>query len=344
MLLAACSQQAPEEAEAPPTESIGSVERLNPAINALIPESAVIERVATGFMFTEGPLYMPDGYLLFSDVVGNVIYRWSPEGGPVEWRRPGGFDGAEWPQGSYIGSNGIIRDKEGRILVCEHGNHRITRTDADGKVTVIVDSYQGKRLNSPNDVAFKSDGALYFTDPPYGLPKQDEDENKELAFNGVYRLNPVDPGGELTLLNDQMTRPNGLAFSPDEKYLYVANSDEAKRVWMRYPVQPDGKLGAGEVFHDATASPDAGLPDGMKVDAQGNLYCTGPGGVWIFSPDGTHLGTIKLPEQPANVGWGKAAATNAEGALAAGEEAKVLYITAVTSVYRIPTSVAGKLP
>jgi gluconolactonase len=218
-------------------------------------------------------------------------------------------------------------DAQGRLIICEHGNGRVTRFEQDGKLTVLAAKYQGKRLNSPNDAVFKSDGTLYFTDPPYGFVKQDEDPKKELKFNGVYRLKDE----KLELLVKDMTRPNGIAFSPDEKVLYVANSDPAKKIWMRFDVAADGRPANGKVFFDVTAETAEGLPDGMKVDQKGNLYCTGPGGVWIFSPQGKHLGTIKPPEVPANCAWGDA-------------DARTLYMTARTGLYRVKLGVAGPRP
>jgi gluconolactonase len=217
----------------------------------------------------------------------------------------------------------------------------VTRLEKDGSITVLADRYQGKRLNSPNDAVYKSDGGLYFTDPPYGLPKQDEDPAKELKFNGVYRLNP---DGTLLLLTSELSRPNGLAFSPDEKVLYVANSDPARKIWMRYEVKADGTLGAGSVFFDATSRQEDGLPDGMKVDTNGNLYCTGPGGIWVFSPQGKHLGTIHPPQTPSNLAWGKYANTHAQSPLAKGEKADTLYITARTAIYRVRLAASGLVP
>jgi gluconolactonase len=196
--------------------------------------------------------------------------------------------------------------------------------DDELNVTVLLDSYNGKKFNSPNDVVYRSDGTLYFTDPPYGLPAQDEDPRKELPFNGVYKL----AGGKVELLVDNMKRPNGLAFSPDEKTMYVANSEEKYRMWMRFDVQPDGTLSNGSVFADVTDSPDEGLPDGLKIDVQGNIWATGPGGVWVFSPDGKHLATINTPEIPANLAW--------------GDDGRTLYITANSSVYRLRTLVMGQ--
>ena len=205
---------------------------------------------------------------------------------------------------------------------------------------MLADRYEGKRLNSPNDVIVKSDGSIFFTDPPYGLQKQDDDPKKELKFNGLYRIS----GSKLELLTAELSRPNGLAFSPDEKFLYIANSDPARKVWMRYPVEPNGALGSGTIFQDVTSDNRDGLPDGMKADKKGNLYCSSPGGIRIFSPEGKHLGTITLPEVPHNCAWGKYSTDAASAGLAANEEADTLYITARPSVYRVRMKVAGIRP
>ncbi|MCL4402786.1 MAG: SMP-30/gluconolactonase/LRE family protein [Acidobacteria bacterium] len=306
---------------------VGKIARVDPAINQIVPASARIEKLAGGFGFTEGPVWIHEGYLLFSDIPNNVIRKWTPDGKVVLFRKPGGFSGTGAPAGAFIGSNGLTLDKQGRLVICEHGNRRVTRLEKDGKLTVLAATYEGKRLNSPNDAVCKSDGALYFTDPPYGLVKEDQDPGKELKFNGVYRL----AGGKLQLLHSDLTRPNGLAFSPDEKFLYVANSDAQRKIWMRFDVRPDGTLANGRVFFDVTKQTADGLPDGMKVDQKGNLYCSGPGGIWIISPEGKHLGTIQPPETPANCGWG-------------GADGKTLYITARTGLYRINLLNAGIRP
>ncbi len=341
LLLAACQTKKVEQTTTPAESSIGSIERIDPALDAIVPVSARIEKIGSGFGFTEGPIYMREGYLLFSDIPENVIRKWTPEGGVVDFRRPSGYDGTDAPKGALIGSNGLTCDREGRLVICEHGNRRVTRLEKDGKLTVLAAKYQGKRLNSPNDLVYKSDGSLYFTDPPYGLPKLDEDPKKELKFNGVYRLSP---DGKLILLTKELTRPNGLGFSPDEKYLFVDNSDEARKIWMKFEVKPDGTLGEGKVFADATSNKEPGLPDGLKLDVNGNLYGTGPGGIWIFSPEGKHLGTIKLPETPANLTWGKFAKTNAEARMKPDEKATTLYITAQTGLYRLQLNAAGIRP
>lgn len=323
LMLSACAPKPAAEPETART-AVGSIARLDPAFDSLVPPSAQIEKLAGGFQFIEGPLWFPAGYLWFSDVVGNVVRQWSPDGKVIEILRPGGYDKNDAPPGSFIGPNGMIADKDGAVLLCQHGNRRIVRIGRDRGISVLVDRFEGKRLNSPNDLVYRSDGALYFTDPPYGLVKQDDDPAKELAFNGVFRLS----NGKLSVVVQDLTRPNGIAFSPDEKTLYVANSDEKRKLWMRYDVLPGGNVANGRVFFDVTAEKEDGLPDGMKVDSSGNLYCAGPGGVWVFSRDGKHLGTIKPPETPANCNW--------------GDDGKTLYITARTSLYRIKTAATGK--
>jgi gluconolactonase len=220
----------------------------------------------------------------------------------------------------------MVADKDGYVLLCQHTNRRIVRVAKDLQITPYIEKFEGKRFNSPNDLVYRSDGSLYFTDPPYGLLKQDDDPAKELKFNGVFRY----AGGKLQAVVKDLTRPNGLAFSPDEKTFYVSNSDEKRRIWMRYDVAANGTVSNGRVFADVTAEKEEGLPDGMKVDSQGNVYGTGPGGIWVFSADGKHLGTIKPPEQPANCGW--------------GDDGKTLYITARTGVYRLKLAVAGEKP
>jgi gluconolactonase len=306
----------------------GSVIRKDPALDKLIPANAAIEKIAGGFVFTEGPLWLRDGSLIFSDVPQNVIYRWTADGKTADWMRPSGYDKPEPPpKGAFVGSNGITMDAQGRVVICQHGNGQVVRREKDGKLTVLAAKYEGKRLNSPNDAVYAKDGSLYFTDPPYGFVGQDKDPKKELDFNGVFRLS----GSTLTLLTKELTRPNGLAFSPDQKVLYVANSDAARKIWMRYEVKADGTLGAGKVFADVTAEKADGLPDGLKVDSAGNVWATGPAGVWIFDPSGKHLGTVAPTEVPANCHWGDA-------------DGKTLYMTARTGVYRIRTNIAGIRP
>jgi gluconolactonase len=226
---------------------------------------------------------------------------------------------------NLIGSNGITLDKQGRIVFCQHGDRQISRLEKNGKRTVVASRYEGKRLNSPNDLVYKSDGSLYFTDPTAGLRLQDKDPAKELPFNGVYRL----VKGKVELLSKEFARPNGIAFSPDEKYLYV--NDTTKKIIMRFDVQPHGGVTNGQVITDMTSDTAPGAPDGMKVDQKGNIYCTGPGGFWIMSPDGKHIATVKTKELPANLNWGD-------------DDGKTLYLTARTGLYRIRLNIAGVRP
>lgn len=325
-LLAGCSS-APTSAPGPAaaTSGGGSIVRLDPSFDSLVPKDAVIEKVAGGFEFTEGPLWRPEGVVWFSDVTGNVLRSVTPAGQvTVLMQKAGGESTA--PPGSFIGPNGMIADKDGYVLLCQHTNRRIVRVRKDLSVTPYIEKFEGKRFNSPNDLVYRSDGTLYFTDPPYGLLKQDDDPAKELKFNGVFRY----ANGKLTAEIKDLTRPNGLALSPDGKTLYVANSDPQKRIWMRYDVAPDGSTSNGRLFADVTAEKEEGLPDGFKVDSLGNIWTSGPAGIWVFSPDGKHLGTLKTPELPANCNW--------------GDDGKTLYITAVKSVYRIKTAVMGEKP
>jgi gluconolactonase len=322
-LFAGCSSAPMPAPVVPETHGMGNIVRLDPALDFLVPRDAQIEKVAGGFQFTEGPLWRPGGLLWFSDVTGNVVRSLTPDGKvQVLIQNAGGQTNA--PAGSFVGPNGMIADKEGTVLLCQHTNRRIVRVAKDLTMTPVLEKFEGKRFNSPNDLVYKSDGSLYFTDPPYGLLKQDDDPAKELKFNGVFRYG----GGKLQLVIQDLSRPNGIAFSPDEKTLYVANSDEKRKVWMRYDVAEDGTVSNGRVFADVTNETEGGLPDGMKIDSQGDVYATGPGGVWVFSSEGKHLGTIKPPEIPANCNW--------------GDDGTALYITARTSVYRVKLAVAGK--
>ncbi len=324
---ASCGGSQPEQvAETPPPDpGAGSVLRVDPALDAIVPADYRIEKLSGGFVFTEGPVWVRDGsYLLFSDLRGNAIHKWDPDEGLSTFMDPV-FEGDS--EGRSVGSNGLNIDPEGRLILCEHGNRRISRIEADGSLTVLVDSYQGNRLNSPNDSAFKSDGWLYFTDPPYGLAQLEDDPARELDFNGIYRLSPT---GELELLERNQSRPNGIAFSPDEETLYVANSDGSNKVWMAYDVQEDGTLSNGRVFFDVNSETAGGAADGLKVDKAGNIFATGPGGVWIFDPTGKHLGTIQPDEVPANVAW--------------GDEGRTLYMTARTGLYRIALTTEGAIP
>jgi gluconolactonase len=321
-------------------QNAGQVIRLDSALDALIPAGAQIEKVADGFGFLEGPVWVhagKPGYLIFSDIPANEIKKWDPQGGKVStYLEKSGFTGADPGDAGYqlnnghavvtlYGSNGITLDKQGRVTYCTHGDRDVVRVEKDGKRTVLADRFEGKRLNSPNDLVYKSDGSLYFTDPPFGLRKLADDPKKELPFAGVYLL----AKGKLSVVNKDFGAPNGLAFSPDEKYLYV--DDSFTKTYWRFDVQPDGTLTNKTLLVDASSSKDAGVPDGMKIDKQGNIYAAGPGGVWVISPDGKHLGTIRPPENPANLAWGDA-------------DAKTLYFTAVTGLYKLRVNIPGIRP
>src|SRR5215468_1745121 len=299
--------------------------RKDPTLDTIISPDAKIEKLAGGFQFTEGPVWVRDGgYLLFSDPNNNLIYRWSEEDGVSVYRTHSGYSGMDIGDYGQPGSNGLTLDAEGRLTINEHGNRRVTRLEKNGQLTVLADGYDGKRLNSPNDLVYRSDGTLYFTDPPFGLPKFFEDRRKELPFSGVYCLR----NGELKLVSKSLSGPNGLAFSPDEKYLYVDNWDEKRKVILRYEVQADGSLTNETTFFDATAESGEDAWDGLKVDIQGNVYGSGPGGLWILSPEGKHLGTISGSEHPHNLAWG-------------GGDNRTLYLAAQTGLYRIRLNVPG---
>ena len=276
------------------------------------------------FVFIEGPVWIRDeSRLLFSDVYANILYQWTEAEGANPLIDPV-FDGDPTGHRS-VGSNGLTLDAQGRLTILEHGNRLISRLEADGSRTTLVDSYQGKRLNSPNDGIYSTDGWLYFTDPSYGLEGVNTSPLKELDFNGIYRLSP---DGELELLYADQPAPNGIALSPDEMTLYVANS--GPMVWYAYDIGRQG-LSNPRIFYEVSdqTAPGAGAPDGMTVDLAGNLFAPGPGGVWVFAPDGTHLGTIQPDEVPANVGW--------------GEDGRTLYMTANTGLYRIRLTTEGPI-
>jgi gluconolactonase len=317
LLAAAASAQPPRS-----YPSLGKVVRENQKLDSLIEPGTQIEVLASGFEWTEGPVWDAKGqYLLFSDIPNNAVMKWSREKGVELYLKPAGYTGVA-NYGKEPGSNGLILDPQGRLISMEHGDRRVSRLEPGGGKVTLADRYEGKRLNSPNDGVLKSNGDLYFTDPPYGLPKRADDPLRELEFFGVYRL----AGGRLTLLTRELTRPNGIAFSPDEKTLYVAQSDPRRAIWMAYPVLPDGGIGEGRVFADVTAMVNdklPGLPDGMKVDRYGNLWATGPGGVHIYAPDGTRLGRLDTGEATANVAW--------------GDDGSTLYITADMYLCRIRT-------
>lgn len=303
--------------------------RNDPALDDIVSPAATIEKLAGGFLFTEGPVWVPrtadsDGHLLFSDPNANTIYRWSTDGQISVFRTKSGYTGPDVGDYGQPGSNGLALDREGRLTINEHGNRRVTRLEKTGAITVLADRYQGRRLNSPNDLVYRSDGVLYFTDPPFGLPKGHADPRKELAFSGVFAL----ANGELSVISTDLAGPNGLALSPDEKYLYVGNWDPKRKVVMRYEVKADGGLVNGRVFFDMTSAPGEDAIDGIKVDRRGNLYVSGPGGLWIISAEGTHLGTVAGPEHPHNMAWGD-------------DDGRTLYLTAQTGLYRLRVNVPG---
>jgi len=324
----ACSEVPPIE-EAAPDHGAGTVIRLAPELDSIVPSDYTIEKLEDGFEFIEGPVWIDDpGYLLFSDVRGDAIFQWAPGATTVPFLTPV-FNGPSPEEPRSIGPNGLTVDGERNLVILETGNRRVARMPlAGGARETLVDDFEGNRFNSPNDLVYHSSGSLYFTDPPYGLQGQDESLNKEIDFNGVYRL---DPDGTLTVLARDLSRPNGIAFSPDEKTLYVANTDPEQKVWMAYDVEEDESISNGRVFFDATNIDAPGGPDGMKVDVNGNLYCTGPGGIFILTPEGKHIGTIEVAEIPSNVAWGDG-------------DSKTLYITARTGLYRIGLDIQGLLP
>lgn len=307
---------------------LGKIVRLDPAFDRLVAPDAAVELLAEKkFEWSEGPVWdASKRRLLFSDIPRNMIWEWSEAGGLKKFLQPSGYTGTEPFTGHEPGSNGLTFNKAGELVLCQHGDRRLARWSG-GKFVTVVDEYQGKRLNSPNDLVIKSSGDIYFTDPPYGLPKGADDPAKELDFQGVYRFST---GGELTLLTRELSRPNGLAFSPDEQTLYVANSDPAKAIVMSYPVKSDGTLGSGKVFFDATKAAQEkqpGLPDGMKVSRDGTLWATGPGGVLVYSSAGKHLGTLATGVPTANLTF--------------GDDGSTLYITADKNLARLRTKVKG---
>ncbi len=303
------------------------VTRLDPAINAIVPTDAKLEKLADGFAFTEGPVWLPadGGNFLFSDPDNNRIYRWSPaDGGVSVYRTKSGYAGTDIGEYRQPGSNGLTLDAQGRLTICEHGNRRITRLEKNGVLTVIADRFDGKRFNSPNDLVYRSDGTLFFTDPFFGLPKFGEDPKRESPITGVYAVRD----GHVTLVTSELSGPNGIAFSPDEKFLYVGNWDDHRKVVMRYTLNPDGSAARGEVFADLTSDPGEDAIDGIKVDEHGDVFVSGPGGLWIFAPDGKRLALLRGPEYPHNLAWGDS-------------DYRTLYLAAQTGIYRLRLNTAG---
>jgi gluconolactonase len=300
-----------------------AVTRADPALDGIVPAGVRLERVAGGFEFTEGPVWTPDNALLFSSPNTNTIYRWTP-GVVTVFRPKSGYSGPDIGRYTQPGANGLTFDPGGRLVICQHGNRRILRVEPHGNVTVLADRYDGKRLNSPNDLVYRSDGALFFTDPPFGLPGGFADPKKELPFSGVFMVHD----GAVALVTEELEGPNGLAFSPDERYLYVGNWDPERKVVMRYELDSSGAVTDRRVLFDMTGADGDDAIDGLKVDQAGNLYVCGPGGIWVLSADGHHLGTLRLPESPHNLAWGD-------------HDARTLYVTAMTSVYRLRLAIPG---
>jgi gluconolactonase len=312
-------------------KNTGKIFTIDKDLDNIITPGASIEKVADGFSFTEGPVWHPQGYLLFSDPNTNTIYRYNPQNNNVTvYMSHSGYTGSDIGEYGQPGSNGLAIDKDGRLIIDQHGNRRVIRLERKGPVSILADNIDGKRFNSPNDVVVKSDGSIYFTDPPYGLPRFFDDPKKELDYQGVFMIKE----GKVQVVSKDLGGPNGLAFSPDEKYLYVTNWDirdihHTKTIW-RYEVQQDGTLKNGKIFFDFNFTGDEEALDGMKVDMEGNLFVSAPGGIWILDSKAKLLGKIVTPERPANMAWG-------------GEDGKTLYMTAHTSLYRMRVKTGGKL-
>ncbi|MGI0029846.1 MAG: SMP-30/gluconolactonase/LRE family protein [Nitrososphaera sp.] len=298
--------------------------RLDPRFDMLVPRDAVLEKIADGFAWVEGPVWnRKGGFLLFSDVPNNSIFKWKAGEGVSLFLKSSGYTGTEPFPGREPGSNGLAFDREGRLVFCQHGDRRISRLEKDGSRTTLVDRYLGKRINSPNDLVFRSNGDLYFTDPPFGLPQAFEDPQKEIDFQGVYRLST---DGKLALLTKEEA-PNGIAFSPDEKILYV--SDSKRTVWLAFDVGKDGTFSNRRVLFDGSevGKGKPGVADGMKVDAHGNIFGAAPGGLYVIAPDGKLLGRFDLGTATGNSAW--------------GEDGSTLFITSNTAVYRIRLHTKG---
>jgi len=301
LLLVLCSLFSCKVAEEKSAPTIGSIERLDPSLDQLINSSATIEILSDGYDWSEGPVWVESQkMLLFSDVPTNTVYKWTEQDSIQVFLKPSGYTGQTASNSKEEGSNGLALNTDGKLVLCQHGDRRLAVLDAplnspQSTFTTLAGTYEGKKFNSPNDVAVRRNGDYFFTDPPYGLP---ENVAQEIPFQGVYKLS----NGTVTLLVDTLTRPNGIALMPDEKTLVIANSDKAKAMWYVYDLNENDSLANGRIFHDATeaAKTESGLPDGLKIDSQGNVFATGPGGVWIFNRDAKLIGKIKLPEATAN--------------------------------------------
>lgn len=310
-------------------KDIGKIFTIDQELDHIIAPGTKIEKLADGFSFTEGPVWHPDGFLLFSDPNTNTIYRYNPTNHNVTvYVSHSGYTGSDIGEYHQPGSNGLAIDKEGRLVVAQHGNRQIIRHEKKGPVTILSNNINNKKFNSPNDLVIKSDGTIYFTDPPYGLPGTYNDPRKETEWQGVYMIR----NGQTVLVSKDLGGPNGLAFSPDEKYFYVTNWDirdihHTKTIW-RYEVMADGTLSNGKVFFDFNFTEDEEALDGLKIDREGNLFVSAPGGIWIINPSGKLLGKIVTPERPANMAW--------------GDDGKSLYLTAHSSIYKFRVQTGGK--
>ena len=301
--------------------------RLDPHFDKLVPVNVNVERIVSGRQWVEGPVWnRKEGYLLFSDIPANSVIKWQEGKGTSVFLKPSGYTGKAPFDGAEPGSNGLAFDPTGRLVLAEHGDRRIGRLESNGKKITLVDRFQGKRINSPNDLVFRSNGDLYFTDPPFGLPKSFDDPRKETPFQGVYKYSQ---GGKLALLTQDIKAPNGIAFSPDEKKLYISNADPANAVWMAFDVKVDGTIENGRVLFNATAwtKTKPGVPDGMKVDSEGNIFGAGPGGIHVISSLGKHLGSIETGVPTGNLAW--------------GEDGSTLFITSNTNVFRLKLTTRG---
>lgn len=327
LFIVALSQNlAAQPQPAQPVQEINVI-RLDPSFDKLVPLGVKVERIVSGRTWVEGPVWhRREKYLLFSDIPTNSIIKWQESQGTSVFLRPSGYTGKARFDGPEPGSNGLAFDAEGRLVSAEHGDRRIGRLEQNGKKITLVDRYQGQRINSPNDVVFKSNGDLYFTDPPFGLPKSHDDPRKETPFQGVYKYAK---DGKLTLLTKDIKAPNGIAFSPDEKKLYISNADPLNAVWLVYDVKADGTIENGKVLFNGTAwaKTKPGVPDGMKIDREGNIFGAGPGGIHVISPYGQHLGSIETGVPTGNLAW--------------GEDGSSLFITSNSNVYRLKLTTKG---
>jgi gluconolactonase len=309
------------------TLQVIGIVRLDRRFDKLVPPDVKIEVIASRHKWVEGPVWnRKEGYLLFSDIPNNSIFKWQEGKGESLFLKPSGYTGKAPFEGPEPGSNGLTYDLAGRLVLAEHGDRRVARLETNGRKTTLVDRYEAKRINSPNDVVFKSNGDLYFTDPPFGLPKSFDDPRKELPFQGVYKFSK---DGKLTLLTKDIKAPNGIAFSPDEKKLYISNADPSNAVWMVYDVKPDGTIANGKTLFNATpwTKNKPGVPDGMKIDKHGNLFAAGPGGIHVIAPDGAHLGSIETGVPTGNLAW--------------GEDGSSLFVTSNRNVYRLRLTTKG---